>query len=81
MRIDVLLFAKARDLAGCEKVTVESEDRPTVGALAQSLFDQYPRLRESGLPLLWAVNDAYVSPDTMIAAGDEVACFPPVSGG
>ena len=36
-------------------------------------------LRE--LPLLYAINEAYVSSGTILQDGDEVALIPPVAGG
>jgi molybdopterin synthase sulfur carrier subunit len=39
--------------------------------------------QKSELPsnILVAINQEYVKPDTMVKSGDEVAFFPPVTGG
>ncbi|MDA8252251.1 MAG: MoaD/ThiS family protein, partial [Rhodospirillales bacterium] len=34
-----------------------------------------------GLPVRCAVNQDFAGPDAPVAAGDEVAFFPPVTGG
>jgi molybdopterin converting factor small subunit len=45
-----------------------------VGVLAER-----PGLRR--LQVRFAVNESYVDPDRVLQDGDEVAVFPPVSGG
>lgn len=81
MKTEILLFARARDLVGRHTVTLDLEDGATVGQAAAALAEQFPALRDSGLRLLWAVNEDYVTPETPIREQDTVACFPPVSGG
>jgi molybdopterin synthase catalytic subunit len=52
-------------------------------ALAEVL-EKYPDLRRFGRSLLFAVNQEYVQGDLgdrVVRAGDELALFPPVSGG
>ena len=74
MRVTVRLFAGLRELAG--RSSLELEDVATVA-------DVWPRLGLGDEPggLLYAVNREYVSTDTALADGDEVALIPPVSGG
>ena len=40
-----------------------------------------PRALEQRANLRVAVNQVFAEPDTLIRAGDEVAVFPPVTGG
>ena len=77
----VKLFAKARDLAGCEVVELDWTDGESVAELKQRLVGQFPKLAPLAARLLVAVNNNYATDGTMLNATDEVACFPPVSGG
>ena len=80
--IKVLFFAQIRELVGCESVELEA-CYVDVEQLRASLVGQGHRWElalESG-KLLAAVNQTLVSFDTPLADGDEVAFFPPVTGG
>jgi molybdopterin synthase catalytic subunit len=44
-------------------------------------MSSYPELRRFGKSLLLAVNQEYAEPDREVFDGDELAVFPPVSGG
>jgi len=76
MKIAVRLFAGLRELAGTRATDVELPDGATAG-------DVWPALQLGAEPpgILIAVNKAYVERDRVLAAGDEVALIPPVSGG
>lgn len=80
--IKVLFFAQVRELVACDGIHVEG-DFASVEALRLSLCargDRWALALEEG-KLLAAVNQTLVSFDTAIADGDEVAFFPPVTGG
>lgn len=80
--INVLFFAQVRELTECDSLQVEAEYH-TVEALRAALAqksDRWALALESG-KLLAAVNQTLVSFDTPLADGDEVAFFPPVTGG
>ena len=51
----------------------------TAGSLWQSLVDAHPSVAR--VRVRFAVNERYVDPDHVLADGDEIAFFPPVSGG
>ena len=53
----------------------------TVGQLAGTLVQKYPRLPRNPAGLVVAVNYEYCGHDTRLMEGDEVALIPPVSGG
>jgi molybdopterin synthase catalytic subunit len=76
MKIGVRLFAGLRDLAGTRATDVDLPEGATAG-------DVWPALQLGAEPpgVLIAVNKAYVERDRVLAAGDEVALIPPVSGG
>ena len=76
MRIGVRLFAGLRELAGTRATEVELPEGATAA-------DVWPALALGDEPpgLLIAVNKTYAPRDSVLAAGDEVALIPPVSGG
>lgn len=80
--IKVLFFAQVRELVGTDSLTLDSQ-ATTVEALRQQLAAQGSRWAlalEEG-KLLTAVNQTLVEPSHAIKDGDEVAFFPPVTGG
>lgn len=80
--INVLFFAQTRELVDCDSITVE-QAFPTVEALRAHLAgqsDKWALALEPG-KLLAAVNQSIVAMDTQLNDGDEVAFFPPVTGG
>ena len=81
MNVRVLLFAKARALAGRGEIEVDLADRATVGDLRKALHEGYPALQPLLPRLHVAINNDYAADVDVIPANAEVACFPPVSGG
>lgn len=79
--LTVKLFAKARDLVGNPTVQLAWSDGQVVAHLKQILGEQYPALVPLIPRLFVAVNNDYAADSTAISQADEVACFPPVSGG
>lgn len=82
MSVKVYFFATLRDLAG-ERATslVLGKDPLSVKEFREVLRRRYPQLGEHLDHALVAVNEEYTAGDTLIHDGDEVALFPPVSGG
>jgi molybdopterin converting factor subunit 1 len=82
MRIRVLLFARLRELAGGgESLEVDVPEGTTLGALWKQIQETCPPLRACTSSPLMARNLEYVSPETTLTGGEEVAFLPPVSGG
>ncbi len=79
--LTVKLFARARDLAGSDSLPVRLPEGRTVAELRKVLYEVCPALKSFSSGLLVAVNASYARDTTVLSAGDEVACFPPVSGG
>lgn len=81
MLITVKLFASYRDLLGEDDLQIEMRDGGTVGEALEVLRENYPALSEQGYSPLTACNLEHVSKSHVMQDGDELAIFPPVSGG
>ncbi|OSM96887.1 MULTISPECIES: molybdopterin synthase sulfur carrier subunit [Lonsdalea] len=80
--ITVLFFAQVRELIGTDREMLPATF-PTVSALRQALCergDRWALALEDG-KLLAAVNQTLVAMGHPLHDGDEVAFFPPVTGG
>ena len=75
----VLLFARARDLIGADRIEVA--DAPTVGALRRRLMQDFPRMAGLVAKSAFAIDDEFVEDKAPIPSNAEVALLPPVSGG
>lgn len=79
--VRVLFFGAARDAVGHSEATV-SLSGPVNGASAfEQVLARFPSLRRFGRSLLFAINEEYAPADREVHEGDELAVFPPVSGG
>jgi molybdopterin synthase catalytic subunit len=76
VEVTVKLFAMLRERAGASEVTLELPD----GARVQDALDSLADVT-AGLPVVMAVNREYADADDVLAADDELALVPPVSGG
>ena len=81
VKVRILLFARLRELAGSDAMEWDMAEGATLGELWNRLQERFPPLHAFARPPLMAVNQEYASPDRALAGGDEVAFFPPVSGG
>ena len=76
MLVRVRLFAVLRERAGRDVLELELPDGARVGDALERVQDV-----AGGLRLVMAVNREYADADAPLAAGDELALIPPVSGG
>lgn len=81
MEIEVRLYATLRDKIGQSRVNVQLKEDAVVKDLFTALTDQYPQIGNIIEVAVVSVNRSFAEPSTPIHAGDEVAMFPPVSGG
>jgi molybdopterin converting factor subunit 1 len=80
-RVRVLFFGAARE-AAADEAELTVEEGSTARAAFGRLLEQYPDLRRFRSSLLVAVNQEYARDlDVVLKDGDELALFPPVSGG
>jgi molybdopterin converting factor subunit 1 len=80
LTVTVLFFGAARDAVGREEVKLSLRAANAANAF-QEVLEHFPELRRFGRSLLFAVNQEYADADRVINEGDELAVFPPVSGG
>lgn len=81
MQVKLLFFATLKDIVGARQLPFEVPAGTTVGDLLTQLETAYPRMKDYRPVLLTAINEEYVDHRASISEGDEVAIFPPVSGG
>lgn len=81
MNVTVKLFARARDLAGADAVVLDLPDGARVAELRAALVERVPTMKALAPQLFIAVNNDYADDARPLAPRDEIACFPPVSGG
>ena len=81
VNIRVLFFGAARDVVDANQLDLSLDAPATVSSAFQNLVGNFSQLERFGRSLLFAVNQEYATPDTLLKENDELAVFPPVSGG
>lgn len=77
MSIQIKLFANLADSIGKRSGSIEHREGLTV----ESLWQEFSGQEELPNGVLCAVNFDYAEPDHPLSDGDEIAFFPPVTGG
>ncbi|WP_372965041.1 molybdopterin converting factor subunit 1 [Marinobacter sp.] len=81
--LTVRFFARLREELETDRLQLPVTPGQTVGDILSELANRdgaWSQLK-SGQPVMVAVNQAMAKPNTPVQAGDEVAFFPPVTGG
>lgn len=79
MSITVKYFASLRERLGRSEDQLELPgDDSTVAEIWQRVSESEPEMPDN---ILTAINMEYVKPEARVKDGDEVAFFPPVTGG
>ncbi len=79
MKVTVKFFARYREITGSDETGIDVDDGATVAGLIAKLAKEYPGFPAD--PHMVAVNAEYIEGDAALNPGDEVAFFPPFSGG
>ncbi len=80
MKIQVLYFAILRTQTGKNQEIIEVSEKSSVKEIYQKIKEKYPTL--SALEYIaTALNDEYVTPQSILKEGDTVCLIPPVCGG
>jgi molybdopterin converting factor subunit 1 len=81
VRVNVRLFAVARELAGRESIELDVPAGCTIGQLRTRLAAEVPELAGILPQVLLALDSEYARDDQPIPPSGQIACIPPVSGG
>ncbi|MEM1113588.1 MAG: molybdopterin converting factor subunit 1 [Pseudomonadota bacterium] len=84
MEVAVLFFARVREDLDCDRLQLAlAEDGQTVGKVRERLMLRGPTWERvlSETNLVAACNHEVVDDSHRLSAGDEIAFYPPVTGG
>ena len=66
MKVEIKLFAVAKQLAGAEAISIELPAGATVQDLREAIGDQHPVLRDITTRAMIAIDTEYVSDDALV---------------
>jgi molybdopterin synthase catalytic subunit len=81
VKITVLLFGQAREIAGAQAIELELASPATVESAFAALIENHPKLAAMERSLLFAINEEYATRASELSENDRLAILPPVSGG
>jgi len=81
LELNILLFASLKERVGKTQIMVHVNEGCNLVDFRSELFLQYPELKPYSNSLIVSINQNFASPEQIIHPGDEIALFPPVSGG
>ena len=81
MKIKVVLFALAKQIAGSNSVDIELSRPATIADLKHSLAEKLPALKDIISRSAFAVDHEYAVDSMELHGGMEIGLIPPVSGG
>ncbi len=80
MKLKIHYYGQFREFTGKREEVLKVEESITVEEIREHVRGIYPKIAAKDQVLV-AVNGSFVSLDQVISERDEVAFFPPVSGG
>jgi len=81
MKVKVKYFASHREATGLDEEVISIDDEKSVSELFDILSEKHPELAKFKKHTLFSINRQYANLDTKLKDNDELAMFPPVSGG
>ncbi|WP_428242545.1 molybdopterin converting factor subunit 1 [Gynuella sp.] len=78
----ILFFARLRDSIGCAETSLEVPQPTQVHKVIKQLLNDHPDWQDAfDKPVLVAINQTMAEMDSKVSNEDELAFFPPVTGG
>ena len=81
MSIRVLFFSSLADITGMQESDLDASPFRDVGSVFSKFAKDFPSLEARRSSILCALNSELARLDCPVHNGDEIAFFPPVSGG
>jgi molybdopterin converting factor subunit 1 len=81
VRVKVLFFGRLRELTRLAEENGELPEGTTLAQVFARYAERFPKLAEFRSSMVVSRNQEFAAWDTRVAAGDEIAFLPPVSGG
>jgi len=81
--IKILFFAQLREALGQQQIDFVCNEKISLADLRIKIVNQYPQWEKelTKKNLLMAINKEFAQLESAVNPGDEVAFFPPVTGG
>ncbi len=81
MNVTILFFATLKDRAKTNRAQVALPEGATIAQLKKQVAEQFPETASALASCIASRNKEFASEAEALSEGDEVALFPPVSGG
>lgn len=81
MKVTIRFFARAKDIAGADALTLDVPDDADVAALRRVLGERFPAMASLLARSAFAVDNEFADDAQRLTADAEIALLPPVSGG
>ncbi len=82
MQINILFFATLKDITGEKRFSLElPANSSTLATVRDNLIQRFPDAEANLKVALASINEEYAFAEDTVSDGDEIAFFPPVSGG
>ncbi|MBE2182130.1 MAG: molybdenum cofactor biosynthesis protein MoaE [Anaerolineae bacterium] len=81
MKLSILLFATLKEIVGQGEYVIELPNSATVADAKSELARRFPAVQPHLGTAITAINREFAFPEDSLKDGDELALFPPVSGG
>lgn len=81
MKLEILFFASLKEIIGHSKLSIDTDEPVTVKDLLNTLIIQFPKLQTFSKTMIVSVNQEFADHSKVLTGHDEIAIFPPVSGG
>jgi molybdopterin converting factor subunit 1 len=81
MSIRILFFASLADVSGAREIRLDAAEFTDLNSVFNKLAKDFPLLERYRTSALLAINAEFAGLESPVHDGDEIALFPPVSGG